>query len=217
MSDDEHHRTTTDRESASIVLIGPIGCGKTTIGESLARRRGLRFLDLDDLRAEHYPALGYDDAEADRREEAGGLPAKIAYWKPFETASVERTLAEYGRGHVIAFGAGQGIQDDPHLAARVRHALGAASAVVLLRVAPDAGDEAAELARRIRADFAEEQTLAERVIDLNQAFICSADNAALATHIVVTEGLTPEESAAVVSRSIGATGPDPESGNGGGP
>lgn len=62
-------------------------------------------------------------------------PKQIAYWKPFEAASVERTLVDHGTGCVIAFGAGQGIHDDPPLADRVRRALAAASAVVLLKVA----------------------------------------------------------------------------------
>ena len=32
-----------------VFLIGYMGCGKTTLGESLARNMGLRFIDLDDF------------------------------------------------------------------------------------------------------------------------------------------------------------------------
>ena len=31
-----------------IFLIGYMGCGKTTLGEELARQMGLRYIDLDD-------------------------------------------------------------------------------------------------------------------------------------------------------------------------
>ena len=33
---------------APVFLIGYMGCGKTTLGEALARQMGLRFIDLDD-------------------------------------------------------------------------------------------------------------------------------------------------------------------------
>jgi shikimate kinase len=38
-----------DEPPASIVLIGPRGAGKTTVGRSLARRLGWTFLDLDEM------------------------------------------------------------------------------------------------------------------------------------------------------------------------
>jgi shikimate kinase len=41
-------RATTERH-ASIVLIGPRGAGKTTVGRKLARRLGWTFLDLDEM------------------------------------------------------------------------------------------------------------------------------------------------------------------------
>lgn len=190
------------QRAGCVVLLGPISCGKTTIGKLLAGRLGLRFVDLDDLRADHYPALGYDEAEADRRQAAGGLPAKLAYWKPFEAASVERTLREHGTGCVIAFGAGQAIHEDPQLAERVRSALEAASAVVLLKVAAQPDAEAEELTQRIRADFADDAELAEQIIDLNEAFIHAPDHAALATHVVVTQGWGPDEASAAIAQAL---------------
>ena len=32
-----------------VFLIGYMGCGKTTLGEVLARQMGLRFIDLDEF------------------------------------------------------------------------------------------------------------------------------------------------------------------------
>lgn len=96
----------------SIVLIGPSGSGKSTVAPILARLLDRRPLDLDDLRQRYYPGREYDEAHADRLFTAGDLHGLTAYWKPFELHSVERVMTEFGRGHVIAFGAGQSVYRD---------------------------------------------------------------------------------------------------------
>jgi shikimate kinase len=94
-----------------IALIGPIGVGKSTIAPIVGARLGRPVIDLDDMRAEFYATLGYDDAAADdiyRRDGVGGL---IRYWKPFEIDLVEHVAAREPDA-VLDFGAGHSHYED---------------------------------------------------------------------------------------------------------
>lgn len=88
----------------SIVLIGPSGVGKTTVGMLLSDHLGMSFLDLDDLRARYYDDFGIDRTAEREAYGRDGLAGITTCWKPFEVLSVERVLREYPQKHVIAFG-----------------------------------------------------------------------------------------------------------------
>lgn len=65
-----------------IVVIGPMGCGKTTIGQILARKLDWKFYDGDDF----HP-------ESNRRKMAGGIPLEDADrlpWLEILRALIER-------------------------------------------------------------------------------------------------------------------------------
>lgn len=51
----------------SIVLIGPSGVGKTTVGRLLGDQLGMTFLDLDDLRDRYYEDFGQSPGAVVRR------------------------------------------------------------------------------------------------------------------------------------------------------
>jgi len=65
-----HH--TLSRKMQNIVLIGMPGCGKTTVGEALASRLGMQFVDADavttELAGKTIPAIFAQDGEAVFRE-----------------------------------------------------------------------------------------------------------------------------------------------------
>lgn len=186
-----------------MVLIGPGCAGKSTVARAVGDRTDLTALDLDEVRWDYYNEIDYDP------EHASSLSANYAmlteYWKPFETHSVERVLADHPTGHVIAFGAGPTVQADRDLFARVRTAL-ADFPVVLLQPSPDPDESWQVLRERVEAmlreDEVPERTIASYQI-LNRGFIDSADDASLADEIVYTNGCTVDETADEVVARLG--------------
>ena len=46
--------------NSAIILIGPLGAGKSTIGHLLAKKLGLPQCSVDDVRWKYYEEIGYD-------------------------------------------------------------------------------------------------------------------------------------------------------------
>ena len=44
----------------SIILIGPVGVGKSIISDALTRKLGCNQISLDDYRKVYYPKYGFD-------------------------------------------------------------------------------------------------------------------------------------------------------------
>lgn len=168
-----------------VVLIGPIGAGKSTVAALLAEALGVPRRSMDELRASYYAELGYDEAHAEALRESEGMPGLYTYWKPFEAHAVERILAEHS-GCVFDFGAGHSVFEDSRLFARVQRALAGVRFVVLLLPSPE--PEAS-----IRALFERLPPEIEGVAELNEHFVRHPSSSRLATHTVYTEGKTPED------------------------
>jgi hypothetical protein len=122
--------------SSDIILIGPIGAGKSTVGSLLATRLGLRQRSMDEYRWNYYKEIGYDEEVAKQKREAEGLWGVCQYWKPFEAYAVERLLSEH-QNCVIDLGAGHSVYEDPGLFQRVERVLEPYCNVILLLPSPN--------------------------------------------------------------------------------
>ena len=116
------------QHSRHIVLVGPMGAGKSVLGRGLAARLGLAFVDVDALVA---AAAGMPVADVF----AGGGEAAF---RELESTALRQALA--GGSAVVATGGGA------VLAAANRNAMKAAGLVVYLQV--DAGEQL----RRVAGD-----------------------------------------------------------------
>lgn len=193
----------------TIVLIGPMMAGKSTIGRLLSERLGLPQFILDDLRWEYFNEIGYDEDEARRiaTSEAGRL-GLLDYWKPFEVHAVERVLTDHSNC-VIDFGAGYTVQKDEALFGRVQRALAPYKHVILLLPSPDLEESITILNERMAALLREHNQPEEHVPDVlkaNEEFVRHPANGRLAKWVSYTQGKTPEETCMEIVKRLGERG-----------
>ena len=188
--------------TSTVILIGPISAGKSTIAQLLAAKLDMPRYEVDEDRWRYYDEIGYDKAEGKRIAEAEGMIGLIQYWKPFEAHVVERVLVEHPNT-VMDFGAGHSYYEDAALFARVEKALAPFPNVILLLPSPDL-DESVEI---LNARFTELLTREVRSVDpmlleLNAQFVKQPSNHKLAKMVVYTKGKTPEETCEEIALKI---------------
>lgn len=176
----------------SIILIGPSKAGKTTLCTLLAEALGWVAIDLDALRWDYYAEIGYDMEQAAEIRRQGGLKAIAAHWKPYDIHAVERVLADYPEKHVIAFGAGHSVYEDPARMARAQAALKPFPHVIRLIPSTDVEESMRILEDRLRKAEPELGSYSN-IMAFNRYFLTHPSNARLATLTVYSAGLTPVE------------------------
>ncbi len=174
----------------TVILMGPMGAGKTTVGERLSKRLNLEWVQLDEIRQPYYDEIGYDHAVAKKIHDEHGMAGIIAYWKPFEVHSVERVLADH-QNAVIDFGAGQSVHEDAALFERVKKALAPYPNVVLLLPSADIDETIRILKARIPSEVPAENV--DWYNSLNEHFIRHPSNSELAKITVYTQNQTADE------------------------
>ncbi|HRQ39060.1 MAG TPA: (d)CMP kinase [Chloroflexota bacterium] len=177
----------------TIILIGPLGAGKSTVGRLLATRLGLPYCAVDVVREAYYRRVGYDETAAARITASGqGIWGVLRYSQPFEAQMVEMVLAEHDG--VIDFGASNSVYDDEALLARVERVLAPYPQVILLRPSPDTAESAAILKERlIRMLTAAGREFSEELFVLNDYFLQHPANGRLAKRVIYTKDKTPEQ------------------------
>jgi shikimate kinase len=173
-----------------IILIGPMGAGKTTIGKLLSERLGLLNISLDEIRQLYYDEAGYDNDTAKQIHNERGMAGILEYWKPFEAHSVERVLQDYDEC-VIDFGAGHSVYDDEVLFTKVKEALEPYPNVVLLLPSVDQEESIQILNTRIPSDAPPE--IIPWYKEMNAYFVHHHANRDLAKIVIYTQNKTPDE------------------------
>lgn len=168
-----------------IILIGPIGAGKSTVGELLAKTLNLPQVSMDDLRFAYYKEIGYDEEAAKQKRAAEGFWGVYSYWKPFEVHALERILVDH-KNCIIDLGAGHSVYEDDALFTRAQRALEPFPHVILLLPSLDA-DESIEILNQ------REEWLREMQPNINEHFVRHSSNTRLAKHTFFTKDKSPQE------------------------
>ena len=173
-----------DHAQETVILIGPIGAGKSTIGGLLAKSLQLPEIELDKLRWDYYKEIGWDPEIQRQIGETEGFAGVYRYWKQFEIHAVERVLADHPDG-VIHFGAGHSVYEDAGYFARAEACLRPYANVVLLLPSPDLDESVALFGARTGNTV--------DGVEVVRHLITHHSSHDLAKLTVYTEGKTPEQ------------------------
>ncbi|MFL6072056.1 MAG: shikimate kinase [Mycobacteriales bacterium] len=133
-----------------MVLVGPAGTGKTTLGREVAAKTRRPFVDLDAVADPYYGEVSWSIDRLRERIAAVGRLAAETEWEPARAHAVTRVVADHP-GAVIALGAGHtSYTDDARLAA-VRAVLERCRDVVRILPWPDRTRSLAVLRERCLA------------------------------------------------------------------
>lgn len=179
---------------SSIILIGPMRAGKTTVGRLLAEQLVISQLSLDKVKRDYYAEIGFDADHSRRLLDEGGYTAALPYWKPFEIHAVERVLQDYPTNTVIDFGAGHSVYADPALFERAQQALQDFPYVIFLTPTDDV-EAAIRILQQRDLDDGE-----SGLPEINEHFIRHPSNRLLAKATFYTLDQSPSETCeAIVS------------------
>ena len=189
--------------NSTIILIGPISAGKSTVARLLAEKLNLPQYAVDDFRWDYYDEIGYDKSLAAQIAQSDeGMVGLLRYWKPFEAHAVERMLEDF-QDCVIDFGAGHSVYEDEALFARVQRALAPYPNVILLLPSPDLDESVAILNHRFeQLLMAEVGAVDPALLAVNEHFVKHPSNHLLATIVVYTGEKTPDETCAEILQML---------------
>ena len=169
---------------SDIILIGPEGTGKSTIGKLLSQKLNLPQVSMDEVRWDYYQEIGWEANTQRQIKEREGFAGVYRYWKRFLIYSLERLLSEYSNC-VIDFGAGNSVYEDDGEFARACELLSPYKNVVLLLPSPDL-DESVDILKQ-------RNQLKINGVEINRFFMTHHSNQKLAKQVIYTKGKTPDE------------------------
>jgi shikimate kinase len=146
-----------------IILIGPIGSGKSTVADLLSLKTGWPRRSLDEMRWQYYDELGYDRGLARQIRSNEGFWGLYRYWKPFELHAAKRLLEDF-HDCIFDFGGGQTDYEDEAQRAQIRELLAPYSHVILLLPSPDPDESIRILNDRNEYDSDDQRAVNEHLV-----------------------------------------------------
>lgn len=182
----------------TILLIGPLTVGKSTVGKLLAQQLALPYIELDDLSWDYYKEKGFDQKAAENLMDSGiSFSEFMAHVKPLEAYAVERFVADHPES-ILDFGAGHIVHEDEALFQQVQNAFAPHPYVILLIPSPDIDESITILGKRILKRIKQLGEGYSWAIEENKHFIRYLSNNKLAKITIYTKDKTSEEIASEI-------------------
>ena len=173
-----------------VVIIGPVGVGKSTQGALVAEAINKQSLSLDTIANDYYEANGFSMAYYQKAKKEQGLLEAYRQWWPSLAYAAQQVVNDYP-GHVIDFGAGHSHYDDEKLFEGVELALSDILNVILLLPSPDLDHSVTVLRERCTKQRGRDWIA--NGYDFIEHWVKDECNHRLATMTIYTEGKTSEE------------------------
>lgn len=176
-----------------MVLVGPAGTGKTTLGLELSARTRRPFVDLDAVAEGYYEEMGWSIARLNERIAVVGRVAAETEWEPARAHAVVQAVAE-NPGAILALGAGHTSFTDEELLCTVRTALSSCPDVV--RILPSLDRNVSLTVLRERCNENKGRSWVVDGYDFLAHWLDDRGSELVATRTIYTDGETPAETAA---------------------
>lgn len=168
----------------TIILIGPCGVGKTTIGQLLSQRIKIPFYNLDEYEPKYSLKIGFDPKKAEEIKKQEGFFAYYEYCRQFFDKAVAKFLEEFSCS-ILELGGGHPIVPDAKKQKEIKEILQPYKYIFLLL--PDQSiEKSLEILRKRNKSMPED--------DLNTLFFKDNSFFDIAKFIIYTEGKTPKQS-----------------------
>jgi hypothetical protein len=178
-----------------VILIGPTGAGKSTLGLLIADRLNLPSVSMDGVAEPYYNECNFGIAVFQKLRTEQGFLATHQQWEPVRAHATERAIAEHRRV-VLDLGAGHTHYEDPVLFDRVRRAISPCPNVIFLLPSADLDRSVHLLRERCRSERGSDWI--HDGYDFIEHWVKDSHNHDLATLTIFTEGKTPTETCAEI-------------------
>ncbi len=172
----------------SIILIGPMCAGKSTLAELLSRKLNIRNVPMDDVRWFYYYKNGFDLLE---QKKCKSFEEVVRYWKPFELNAISGLLRDFPNA-IVDFGAGHSHYAQSEQLEVARCLLDPYPDVFLILPSSDKEESVKILNQRFADLILKEQRRepTESELEINREFVFHKSNHLLAKKIFYTEHMT---------------------------
>jgi len=188
-----------DTQNKNIIFIGPVGTGKSTQGQLLAKALNKQSISLDSVANRYYETNGFGQSQFKEVKEQEGYLEAYRQWWPSLAYAAQQVIKDYSNC-VIDFGAGHSHYEDESLYKNIEETLSYHPNIILLLPSSDL-ERSVSLLRQKSIEERERDWIHDGY-DFIEHWVKDDCNHCLSTVTIYTEGKSPEQTRDEVLNAI---------------